>query len=168
MVRTFVKYAVPGLVFLASQAALAAPPKNCAIEEVLYGRNRETKSATGDGGQVGAVAVMVNSVSRDRGGPEIGIAIVRTVNLGLHSLTPGPGALYDSSATIFLADGTFTTVTVSDYDRDAVAKKIERAVVGGTGKYAGARGVVVIEPIAGGGRGEHKATFSGEVFCREP
>lgn len=168
MVRTFGMYAVAGMALLASPGAFAAPPANCGIEEVFYGKSREARSTTGDGSQLGAIAVMVNSISRERGGPEAGIAIVRTVNLGLHSLTAGPGAMYDSSATIFLADGTFTTVTVSDYDRDVIAKRIERAVVGGTGKYAGARGVVVIEPIVGGARGEHKATFSGEVFCKAP
>ncbi len=149
---------------IASQVS-AQDRKKCDLSEILYGKEESVKVSRPTGQEFGELSVVVNSVTRTPHGEKVGIAVLRRTNLELNSLTPGPHAMYETSTTVILPEGTFTTLSVSDYDKELVTKTIERPIVGGTGKYAGARGVVQLDPISSSAKGHHKATVKAEVFC---
>ncbi len=148
---------------MASQAY--SQQKRCLLSETYYSKSESFQTSRVNNQDFGELSVVVNSLSRTPDGEKVGTAISRRIHLGLDSLTPAPHAMYETSATIILPEGTFTSLSVSDYEKDRVTKVIERPVMGGTGKYAGARGVVRLEPIDVGGKVRHKGTVQVEVFC---
>lgn len=151
-------------IFITGQA-FSQDQKRCLLSETYYSKNESFRTSQVNSQDFGELSVIVNSLSRTPDGEKVGTAISRRIHLGLESLTPGPHAMYETSATIILPEGTFTTLSVSDYDKDRVTKMIERPVMGGTGKYAGARGVVRLEPIDSGNKVRHKGIVQIEVFC---
>ena len=159
------KFVVLATCLLISTHAYSYEQKKCPLSEVFYGKEESVKVFRPTDQEFGELSVVVNSVTRTPHGEKVGIAVLRRTNLELNSLTPGPHAMYETSTTVILPEGTFTTLSVSDYDKELVTKTIERPIIGGTGKYAGARGVVQLDPISSSLKGHHKATLKAEVFC---
>lgn len=169
----------PALSFLAllsffsiSSQVFAQAYEDCLIEEVFYGNQRAEKVKVGDKqaarekpgnlNQTGGFAVRVASLSKTSGGEQVGYSVVRRTNLGLSSVTPGPNSMYEQATTHFLPEGKLVTLGIADYDSELVSQVSERAIVGGTGKYAGAQGVIIREML---NKHELKATIKARVPC---
>ncbi len=148
--------------------AFAQEQPKCVRNDVLYATETTSKKSTYQTGDFGELSVSTHALSQKPNSEKVGDAVTRKINLHLKSLTPGPESMYEVSGTVFMPDGTFTTLSVSDYDKDKTTKTIERPIVGGTGKYAGARGTILIEPLASTGKRQHKLTMTMEVFCSKP
>lgn len=138
---------IPFSLFVSS-SVFAQTTKTCLLDTFIYPSQQSYEVISKPGQtEVGQTSMTVYSLSRTEGGEKVGIAVIKRINLGLASLTPGPESMYETAGTFFLPEGTFNTFGVSDYDHEVITKKLERPMTGGTGKYAGVRGVLTLEPL---------------------
>ena len=79
----------------------------------------------------GEMPVIVSSLSKIKDGEKVRYAIFKKTKLGLHSLTPSPNGMCETSTTIFEPEETWTNLSGSDYDKYYISTKIIRLIVGG-------------------------------------
>lgn len=135
----------------------ASQAKSCALEEVYFLQNYERTPRSQD------TLVMVSEISREPGGPIIGLNVARLTELGAEHKTPGQKGMTEVSITNFLPDGHLISFQIVDSDQ--TANIVERSIIGGTGKYSGAHGVFTRQPLNSGGKNYFKITFKVHVNC---
>lgn len=138
-------------------AEASAQAKSCALEEVYFLQNYERTKRSDD------TTVLASDISREPGGPIIGINIARLTELGAEHKTPGKKGMTEVLITNFLPEGHLISVQIVDSDQTAAV--VERTINGGTGKYAGAHGVFTRQPVKVDGRDYFRLTFKVRVNC---
>lgn len=142
---------------LIGSAAAAKQARSCALEEVYYLQNYERIAKSSD------TTILASDISREPGGPIIGINIARLTELGLENKTPGKKGMTEVSITNFLPDGHLVSYQIVDSDQTAAL--VERTIIGGTGRYKGAHGVFTRQPLKVEGKDYFKITFKIHVHC---
>ena len=137
--------------------AQANQAKSCALEEVIFLQNYERTKKSND------TTILFSGISREPGGPIIGINIARLTELGLEHKTPGNKGMTEVSITNFLPDGHLISFQI--VDSDETRNVVERSIIGGTGKYKGAHGVFTRQPLKVEGKDYFKITFKVNVNC---
>jgi len=137
--------------------ALADQAKSCALEETYFLQNYERTKRSSD------TTILASDVSREPGGPIIGINIARLTELGVEHKTPGKKGMTEVSITNFLPDGHLISFQIVDADQSG--NVVERSIIGGTGKYKGAHGVFTRQPLKIEGNDYFKITFKINVNC---
>lgn len=133
-----------------SGSLIAAPAAFAAKADLVWylDRNfREIVDIKGDGNSHGDITVANGTISRTKGGKAIGsyalVGVYVTVNI--------PGGITDRSVNQAMTIGKstiYTTTLVSTNAGLPPAETFTHAIIGGTGKYSGARGEVVVKPLS--------------------
>ena len=158
------------LVVLFSPLALAKKvsaqqARLCPLEETYFIRTVErVETAPQSGVTPGESTILASEISREPGGPRIGLNIARLTTLGLPHMTPGAKGMVEASVTNFLPDGHLVSLQIIDSDQTGPTV-IERPIIGGTGKYRGAQGVFIREPVKSGEQSYFRITFKINVMC---
>ena len=145
---------------LFSTSAISQPQKLCTVNETFRGLRTHIQAPQ----PTSRVTISGGDLISDASNSKIGYYIARFIDLGLNSLTPGPNGMQEIVVTFVFPDGTFTSVGVEDVDRDSrLVRSTIRAVTGGTGRYAGARGTVETQYVKD--TGAYLNVVSVETFC---
>lgn len=153
---------------LGSQETFAQTQSNCQINETYFIKREGARVILNpENSGVGQQSVTAHTISKERGGEKIGVTITKRVNLGMASLTPGVDGIYEISTTAFLPNGLFVTLSAVDADKDTYSKTVEKPIIGGTGRYTGARGTITTEPLKDSQTFEYKITLNAEVLCKK-
>ena len=107
---------------------------------------REVIDIKGDGDNVGDITVTNGTVSETRGGEPVGTYATSQITAAIAI----PGGRQNRQTTLAFSVGNdtiYTTALVSANAGTAPQTKITHAIIGGTGKYSGARGEVVLRPL---------------------
>lgn len=167
-VRATTALALTGLVALGALTACSKDSKDAASSEssaivldLVSGAPNTVKSDLGEPGpSVGDLSAFNADVTKD------GKAFGRLVGTKILVVLPGEDGVgtFQNQLTFVLDDGTITVTGVQPYPVDpnnaAAVQKVRegtthRAIVGGTGAYAGARGVLTTSEEKDGGRTQH-------------
>lgn len=156
------------LICSTGSAALSAQTQtNCPINESYYLKREGSRIIlTPENSGVGQASVTAHAISKTRGGEKIGVTITKRVNLGMAALTPGAEGMYELTSTAFMPNGQIAIYSAVDADKDTYSNTVVRPVIGGTGKYAGARGTIIVEPIKDSETIEFKLRLNIEVLCK--
>lgn len=154
---------------IGSQNIYANPQSNCQLSETYYLKREGSRILlTPVNSEIGQVSVTTHSISAIRGGEKLGTTISKRVNLDAMVVAPGvTDSVYELSTTAFLPDGIFVVLSAVDAGTNAYTKTVQRPVIGGSGKYAGARGTITVEPLKDSQTVEYKLTLNAEVFCKK-
>ena len=133
-----------------SGALIAAPSASAAKADLVWYLDRDfrdTIDIKGDGDSHGDITVANGTISETRGGKAVGtyalVGVYATVNI--------PGGRIDRSVNQALTVGKSTiymTTLVSTNAGVPPADTFTHAIIGGTGKYSGARGEVIVKPLS--------------------
>lgn len=137
--------------------AQASPPRSCTLQEIYFLQNQERSKNSHD------TTILASEISRDPGGPIVGLNIARITELGMEHKTPGTKGITEVSITNFLPDGQLISLQMVDSEKNSGL--VERSIVGGTEKYRGAHGVFTRQPIKVDGKDYFKITFNVNVNC---
>lgn len=142
--------AVTAVVVLAFGALLTAPAASAAKADLVWYLDRDYREQLdikGDGMTAGDITVANGQISEVRGGTSAGtysmVGIDASVNI--------PGGRINRSVTLALTVGGGTIYTMSMVATNGglpPSKKNIYAIVGGTGKYSGVRGQMVLTPLS--------------------
>lgn len=156
-----------GLAFFSSQPSFANSEKTisiCPVEEVYYLRLIKAQSSQKKN-DFGALTVTSYAISKEKGGPQIGLNVARRLDLGIVKSDSAQQRLMETQVTNFLPQGTTVSLQATSYDNGIVSNRSERPIVGGTGKYQGANGVVITETVEGSGTPHYKITLKIDLAC---
>lgn len=146
-------------------AFAAQTPKLCALEEQYFIRAFErvqpNKQHASNGDEV---TILVSEIAHTPKGERIGLNIARLTHLGLNHITPGAKGMTEALVTNFLPEGNLVSLQIIDSDQSG-PHQVERPIIGGTGKYKGAQGIFIREPVSMDGTQFFKLTFKLNVQC---
>lgn len=152
---------------IGATSVLAQAQTNCPVNESYYLKREGSRIILNpEKSGVGQESVTAHAISITRGGEKIGVTITKRINLGMPALTPGVEGMYELTSTAFMPNGQIAIYSAVDADKDAYSNTVVRPVIGGTGKYAGARGTISVEPIKNSETIEYKLTLNIEVLCK--
>lgn len=151
--------------FNSPQAYAVQTPKLCALEEQYFIRTFErvqpNKQHASNGDEV---TILVSEIAHTPKGERIGLNIARLTHLGLNHITPGAKGMTEALVTNFLPEGNLVSLQIIDSDQSG-PHQVERPIIGGTGKYKGAQGIFIREPVSMDGTQFFKLTFKLNVQC---
>ena len=133
-----------------SGSVIAAPSASAAKADFVWFLDRdfrETVDVKGDGITAGDITIANGTISETRGGKDVGtyalVGVEATLNI--------PGGRIDRSVNTALTVGKSTiylTTLVATNAGVPPTNTFKHAIIGGTGKYSGARGEVVVKPLS--------------------
>ena len=132
-----------------SGSLIAAPSASAAKADLVWFIDRtfrEVIDIKGDGDNVGDITVTNGTVSETRGGEPVGTYATSQITAAVAI----PGGRQNRQTTLAFSVGNdtiYTTALVSANAGTAPQTKITHAIIGGTGKYSGARGEVLLRPL---------------------
>jgi hypothetical protein len=133
-----------------SGSLIAAPAATAAKADFVWYLNRdfrETIDIKGDGNTAGDITVANGTISETRGGKAVGTYAI----VGVEATLNIPGGRIDRSVNTALTVGKSTiylTTLVATNAGLPPKNSFAHAIIGGTGKYSGARGEVVVKPLS--------------------
>ncbi|MCF8530800.1 MAG: hypothetical protein K9G05_04450 [Candidatus Nanopelagicales bacterium] len=133
-----------------SGSLIAAPSASAAKADFVWYLDRDFREIVdikGDGNTAGDITIANGTISETRGGKGVGtyalVGVEATLNI--------PGGRLDRSVNTALTVGKSTiylTTLVSTNAGVPPTNSFKHAIIGGTGKYSGARGEVVVKPLS--------------------
>lgn len=135
------------LLIAAGTQAAFAKPKNMTV--LLQAKSSETLDLGQTGPSFGDIAINRGLCLNSKTKEQIGSYVVRKIIVGVD--IPGGSDERDHLAQYTLPGGTITAtgITSNNSGTNLPNQKSERPIVGGTGKYFGARGTSTVTPVEG-------------------
>ncbi len=133
-----------------SGTLIAAPSASAAKADLVWYIDRtfrEVIDIKGDGDNVGDITVTNGTISETRGGESVGTYATSQITAAV--AIPG-GRQNRQSNVAFNVDGNtiYTTALVAANAGTPPTTRTVHAIIGGTGKYSGARGEMVLRPLS--------------------
>lgn len=142
---------LPGTLALGVMMGLVAGSANAAPKDFVVFVDRATSQYVDippKGPSVGDIRVNTQNVRRSINGELIGTSIARLITVQRD--VPGGDEVRDVAIQYTLPGGTISLTSMHAFPAGALyPERAVRAIVGGTGKYAGARGTSTFDPIDG-------------------
>ena len=133
-----------------SGSLIAAPSASAAKADLVWFIDRtyrEVIDIKGDGDNVGDITVTNGTVSETRGGEPVGTYATSQITAAV--AIPGGRQNRQTTLAFNVGDNTiYTTALVSANAGTAPQTTITHAIIGGTGKYSGARGEMILRPLS--------------------
>jgi len=134
----------------AGAAFIAAPSASAAKADLVWYFDRTFREVidVGDQGNThGDITVTNGNISQTRGGKAVGS--YTTSQISVRVLIPGGREDRKTDIAISINDGViYTTAIVAANGGTPPTKTSAHAIVGGTGKYAGASGEMILKPLS--------------------
>lgn len=133
-----------------SGSVIAAPTASAAKADLVWFIDRtyrEVIDIKGDGDNTGDITVTNGTVSETRGGEPVGTYATSQITAAVAI----PGGRQSRQTTVAFSVGNntiYTTALVSANASTPPQTKITHAIIGGTGKYSGARGEMILRPLS--------------------
>lgn len=147
--RKLIAFATAGLV-AAGSALMAAPGANAAQADLVWYFDRTFREVIDVGTQGdshGDITVTNGNVSEVRGGKAVGAYATSQITASV--LIPGGRQNRKTDISITIADSAiYTTALVTANAGTPPTTTIAHAILGGTGKYSGVRGEMILKPLS--------------------
>ncbi len=133
-----------------SGSLIAAPSASAAKADLVWFIDRtyrEVIDVKGDGDNVGDITVTNGTISETRNGEPVGTYATSQITVAVAI----PGGRQNRQTTLALTVGdstTYTTALIAANAGTPPRTKFVHAIIGGTGKYSGVRGQVVLRPLS--------------------
>ena len=144
-----IAFATAGLI-AAGSALIAAPGANAAQADLVWYFDRtfrEVIDVGTPGDSHGDITVTSGGVSEVRGGKAVGTYATSQITASI--LVPGGRQNRKTDISITIADSAiYTTALVTANAGTSPATTTAHAIIGGTGKYSGVSGEVILKPLS--------------------